>query len=86
MATKGKARKARATVPDNETADQKFIRLANKRVSRALNDLKLIGNLARYSHSPEAAAKITNALAEAVEEVISHFGEKQGKAKTQFSL
>ena len=47
----------------------KFVDLAKKRVSRALNDIRLIGNLSNrsnYDYNDEDVAKILRALTEEV--------------------
>ena len=44
---------------------QKFIEIAEKRVTRLLNDIRLIGNLSNrnnYEYSPEDVAKIFSAI------------------------
>lgn len=47
----------------------KFVELANKRVSKALNDIRLIGNLANrsnYDYTDEDVTKILRALSDEV--------------------
>lgn len=86
MATKKATRKQRATIDPNESKEAKFVRLATKRVNKALNDIRLVGNLARYSHSPQAAEQIMGALAGAVEEVGAAFSTTKSKERGTFSL
>lgn len=52
-----------------ETRDQKFIRLANARVRKALNSIRLIGNLATYPHTSDQTKKIVSAVNTAVTDV-----------------
>ena len=50
----------------------KFIELANKRVNKALKDLKLVGNLTNkknYDYTEEQAKKIIKALQKEVDNV-----------------
>ena len=50
---------------DSQQKSKKFIELAEKRVNRALNDLKLIRNLSNknyYSYSEDQSKKIIRAL------------------------
>lgn len=49
----------------SETSRQKFIRLAEKRVSRAIDDIRLIGNLSdrsNYEYDDEQVGEIFSAL------------------------
>lgn len=65
---------ARKTTPTEaekpaETREQKLIRLAGKRVTAALNKIRLIGNLAAYKPSDEEVDKICIAIADATQRV-----------------
>jgi hypothetical protein len=62
-----------------ETKEEKFIRLAQKRVTRALRDIRLIGNLGSYPHTGEQAAKITSALVTAVDVVAAELSKKKAE-------
>ena len=81
-----KARKARVAVPKDETPSQKFARLARKRVTKVLNDLRLISNLSRYAHTPEQGAKIVAALTDAVAVVELRFSSAPQAEKPSFDL
>lgn len=62
-----------ANVPKSRT---KFIELAEKRVTKAIKDLRLIGNLANksnYSYTQEDAKKIIKALRDEVEALKGRF-------------
>ena len=65
MAAKKATRKPSAQ--PTETRDQKFVRLAVKRVNKVINDVRLVSNLATYPHTPEQASSIVNAINEAVD-------------------
>ena len=54
----------------------KFVELAEKRVTRTLKDIKLIGNLSNksnYSYSKNDTDKIYRALKKAIDEMKSRF-------------
>lgn len=61
----------------NESREDKFKRIAVKRTSKALQQIRLIGNLATsvYSYTPEQVQKIEAALYTAVEETMAGFNK-----------
>lgn len=62
---------------------KKFVMLAEKRVTRALKDLRLIGNLSNrsnYRYTDDDARRICKALRDAVDEVRARF-ERKGEDK-----
>jgi len=66
----------------------RFIALAESRVTRAINDIRLIGNLSNrsnYSYTEQEAEKIIRALEEALREIKALFKRKNG-GKTDFRL
>ncbi len=68
---------------------KKFVELAEKRVNRALKDLKLIGNLSNrsnYSYTARDAKAICAILKKAVDEVKMRFDRKGDEAGTEFKL
>ena len=76
--------------PMRETDREKFVRLAQKRVSNALKMIQLVGNLANrsnYDYTDEDVAKILRALQEGVGACRKRF-ELAAKARegTQFTL
>ena len=74
---------------DREKDGKKFIELAEKRVRRALKDIKLIGNLSNrstYSYTDEDAKKINRALQNAVNEVKERFERKGEEEEIEFKL
>jgi len=67
----------------------KFVELAEKRVSRAIKDIRLIGNLSNrsnYSYTEDDVRKITKALRDEVEALKARFDAKGGEAKVTFKL
>lgn len=67
----------------------KFVELAEKRVSRAIKDIRLIGNLSNrtnYSYSQEDAKKIIKALREEVDALKGRFETEGSNAKAVFKL
>lgn len=67
----------------------KFVELANKRVNKALKDLKLIANLANrqnYEYSEDQARKIVKALQQEVEMVKQSFQSTGDDGQASFKL
>lgn len=70
-------------------ARNKFIELANKRVTRTIKDLRLVGNLANkraYSYSENDAKKIIRALQREVDVLKARFRGDDGEDDSIFSL
>ncbi len=68
---------------------EKFVELAEKRVSRALKDIKLIGNLSNrtnYSYTEQDVKKITQALNKAVNDMKTRFEAKGDSEDESFKL
>jgi hypothetical protein len=68
---------------------KKFVELAEKRVRRAIKDLKLIGNLSNrsnYSYTEEDAKKIYKVLQAAIVEVKTRFDSKGEAGDVEFKL
>jgi len=67
----------------------KFVELAEKRVSRAIKDIRLVGNLSNrsnYSYTQDDARKIIKALRDEVETLKARFEAKGGDVKAVFKL
>ena len=67
----------------------KFVQLANQRVTRAIDQIRLIGNLsnrAAYEFDEEDAKKIIKALQRAVDTAKSRFADTGNFADQSFSL
>lgn len=64
---------------------EKFVMLAERRVSKALKDIKLIGNLSNrsnYSYTDEDVQKINKALKRAIEDCRARF-DRNGSAEDE---
>ena len=62
---------------------RKFAELGTNRVNKAINDIRLIGNLsnkANYEYTDEDVRKIMKALRDAVAEAETRFKKSQGKS------
>lgn len=67
----------------------KFVELANKRMNRAIKDLRLIGNLSNrsaYEFGEEDTRKIVKTLQREVETLRQRFSGTIGQADKAFSL
>lgn len=67
----------------------KFVELANKRVNRAISDIKLVGNLANrqnYEFTDEQSRKILKALQQAVDQVKQSFSNTEETSRGEFKL
>jgi ABC-type Fe3+-hydroxamate transport system substrate-binding protein len=67
----------------------KFVELANKRVTKSIKDLKLIGNLANkanYEFTDEDAKKIVRALQREVDSIRARFADTGSASSLDFSL
>lgn len=64
-----------------ESKQEKFVRLAEARVNRALKDIALIGNLStkQYESTPEQVGRIMSALYEAVDTTGSKYAGADDK-------
>ena len=68
---------------------KKFIQLAEARVARALNDIRLIGNLSNrgaYAYEDEDVRKIFRALQKELETAKSRFGGENSSREIEFRL
>lgn len=67
----------------------KFVELANKRVNRAIREIRLIGNLSNrsaYDYSEEDAKKIIRTLQRETETLKARFGNPSPSGESEFSL
>lgn len=68
---------------------EKFVELANKRVNRAIDDIRLIGNLSNrsnYEYSPEQVAKIFQELQSELAKSRARFTEINKSGRQAFKL
>lgn len=73
----------------DEKKHAKFRELAEKRTNKALEAVRLIGNLANrqtYVYEDAEVRKITKALRDAVSEVEARFGKTSGRSGGEFKL
>lgn len=86
MAAKKKASDMK-TEKTNETKNQKFVRLAQQRVSRAVKMIYNIGNLggSGYESTEDQRKKIEEALTGAVTNAVNRLNKEQSKP-SGFSL
>jgi hypothetical protein len=70
--------------PDTRSKTQKFQELANKRVPKALKQLKLIGNLSMsgYEYTSEQVEKIRTALQDQLDSSMARFDPKSLSTET----
>ena len=64
---------------------QKFVELAEKRVSRAIKDIRLVGNLSNrsnYSYTDEDVKKIIKTLRSEIDALKSRFESVTGSVAT----
>lgn len=67
----------------------KFVQLANQRVNRAIDQLRLVGNLANrsaYEYTDEDSRKIIKALQRSLDRTKSRFGDEAEGPDQLFSL
>ena len=68
---------------------QKFVELAQKRVTRALKDIRLIGNLSNrsnYTYTDDDAKRIYKTLLNALNELKGRFDRKGDDTDISFKL
>jgi hypothetical protein len=68
---------------------KKFVQLAEARVARAMNDIRLVGNLSNrsaYTYADEDVRKIFRALQKELDAAKSKFGGEAGSRETEFRL
>ena len=68
---------------------EKFLELANKRMTNALHQIEIVGNLSNrsaYEYDKKDAAKIIKVLEESVADVKRRFNSPTGKQRPSFNL
>ena len=68
---------------------KKFVELAEKRVTRTIKDIRLIGNLSNksnYSYAKKDVDKIYKALKQTLEEMKARFDSKGAETDETFKL
>jgi hypothetical protein len=71
-----------------ESREDKFRRLAGKRVNVALDKIRIVGNLAspQYAFTPEQIEKIITALQSAIAEIENKFQKPLQKNMRKFEI
>ncbi len=72
-----------------EEKRKKFVTLAEKRVTRTIRDIRLIGNLSHkgnYSYTNDDVAKIQRALQEELKKLKSRFAKGGANTEPEFKL
>lgn len=90
----GQQRRERRRVPEGETPEQRFSRLATNRTRRALWAIEALGNLAApsYKFTEDQVEQIDTTIESAMEETRSafmrrlHGGRKQSQRVAEFSV
>lgn len=75
--------------PRQSAKREKFLRLAEKRMTNALHDIKLVGNLANrsaYEYSEKDVRKMVKALEDAVAELKQRFRNPASTGRTEFKI
>jgi hypothetical protein len=83
---RGVASSRRSLVRDKRA---KFVQLANQRVTKALEQIRLVGNLsnrAAYDFTDDDTKKIVKALQKAVDTAKARFSETGASSDSSFSL
>lgn len=68
---------------------EKFVKLAEQRVNRALREIRLIGNLSNrsaYESTDDDVKKIFRVIQKELESARSRFGDGDGSAGASFKL
>jgi hypothetical protein len=77
----------RVRAEERETARERFVRLANKRVVKAIKAIQLLGNLSNptYQYDEKDVTKIFKAIQSEVDQARSKFSTRE-KGGSVFSL
>lgn len=77
------------SVAPNRDPRERFVTLANKRVTNAILQLRLVGNLANrknYEYDPEDAKKIIRALQRELDDLKARFKGEENDDSSIFSI
>lgn len=84
-----KTDKKPATASPRRDPRERFVSLANSRVTAAINQIRLVGNLSNrknYEYSAEDVAKITRTLQRELDEMKAKFKGEEKNGTSAFSL
>jgi hypothetical protein len=68
---------------------RKFVELANKRVNRAIRELRLVGNLSNtsaYEYTDEDVKKIVRTLQKEIDSMRARFMARGGESSQEFTI
>ncbi|OGT58818.1 MAG: hypothetical protein A3E01_00600 [Gammaproteobacteria bacterium RIFCSPHIGHO2_12_FULL_63_22] len=74
---------------EKRDARERFVELANKRVTKAIKDMRLVGNLANrrsYTYTDSDAKKIIRALQDELNALKARFRGSEGEDHSIFAL
>lgn len=83
------APKRRTGASSRRDPRERFVSLANSRVTAAIHQIRLVGNLSNrknYEYGPDDAAKIIRALQRELDELKAKFKGEENNGTTIFSL
>jgi hypothetical protein len=74
------------TEPPKETARERFKRIGASRMNRALETIRLLGNLShpQYESTPKDVEDMKEALIQEIAAAFGQFDKSNGKAKTEY--
>lgn len=78
-----------AMTPIDEKKHQKFLELAENRTNKALDTIRLLGNLSNrqsYAYTDAEVKKMVKALRDAVSEVEQRFSRPAGRSGGEFKF
>lgn len=85
----GKSRKKVSALPALRDPRERFVTLANSRVTAAIHQIRLVGNLSNkknYEYGVEDASKIVRALQRELDELKAKFKGEDKNDSSVFSL
>lgn len=80
---------AKKVVNMSQQKRDKFVRLAEARVSKAMQAIRLVGNLnnrSAYDYSEDDLKKIVKALTSEVDAMATRFRQTEGRSRPEFKL
>lgn len=80
--------KATTIIPENETKNEKFLRIATPRVNAIIDKLDILSNCAgsNYEHTDEQVETMFQAIRDAVDACYNEFRPKVKTEKERFSF
>ena len=80
--------KTNINIPENETKNEKFVRIASPRVNAVIDKLDILSNCAssNYEHTEEQVESMFQAIRDAVDNCYSQFQPKVKSEKEKFTF